>query len=115
MNNYELEIECNEDLETGTLELILEDCDLDLIMDPVKFYWSVIENLNYDYNVNGLRPEDGATYLYVDTYSAVYDGAFVTNACYRNAIFDLRNTGRAVLHAVTDPDDIEDIKTNWLS
>jgi hypothetical protein len=113
MNTYELEIEANEDLDNGTLELLLTECDMDLIMDPHKFYWAVIENLNYDYNVNGTRPEDGACYLFIDTYSAVYDGAFATNACYRNAIFDLRNTGRAVLQAV-DPEDVEDVKRDWL-
>jgi hypothetical protein len=107
-----VEIECNENLEDGILELILTDFDpeYETGFNMKDFFNAVMDNLSEDYNVNGYNYE----YLFIDTYSNIYDGASACNCWVSNAIIDLYENGRAVLHAV-DPEDIEDIKNDWFN
>jgi hypothetical protein len=81
-------------------------------MDAKEFYNEVFNNLNDVYQTNALRND--YSFLFVDTGTNIFDGAFACNCFVRNAIIDLRNTGRAVLHAV-DTEDIGDIRADWFN
>jgi len=107
-----VEIECNEDLQKGTLELKLVDFDKEdwETLDRDTFFNAVFDNLNEDYQTNGTRYE----YLFIDTFNNVYNGTFCTNTCFWNAIFDLYETGRALLHAL-DPEDSEEVRAEWFN
>ena len=101
------------DLKIETIEnklcIVVENYVSPIPSGPDTFYHDVIAYLiDAGYEVNGYERE----YLFIKDNDVIYDGTFVTNACFWNAIIELYETGKTTL-GVIDADMTEEIINDW--
>jgi hypothetical protein len=77
--------------------------------DIQTFFYDVFDILNNgDWRANAYE----YSYLFIDTFDNIYNGARACNCGVWNAIIDLYERGYTTLHAV-DHEDIEEIRADW--
>ena len=112
-NHEQIDIDCNNlewDDKDNKLSLIVpfphNYKEFDLFFEHV---WEALTDMGFE--LNGLL--DGSELLIKDD-DIIYNGAFVTNACYWNAFKELFETGKTALHQV-EKEDIEDSINEWFN